>query len=55
MLIPHVSRSLERHAPRDDVEYLLTFARMLLTIIIAAAALVYIARGGRLMTLAPTA
>lgn len=54
MLIPSVSASLQRHAPREDVDYLHSIARMILTITVATAAVVYVSRGGRLMQLAPT-
>ena len=53
MLIPAVSSSLQRHAPRDDVDYLRAFAGMVLTATVAVAAVVYIARGGNLVKLAP--
>lgn len=54
MFIPRTVDCLSRHAPREDVEYLHALARMALTVAVFAAAAVYIARGGRIVKLAPT-
>ncbi len=53
MFVPRVSACLQRHAPAEDVEYLRTLAGMILTATVAAAAIVYMARGGNLVKLAP--
>lgn len=55
MLIARTSECLQRHAPRDDVDYLRALAGMVLTVTVTVAAVVYIARGGQVMRLAPNA
>jgi len=53
-IVPTLAAALERRAPRDDVDYLTAYARMLFTIALTVGTLVYIANGGRLVRLAPT-
>lgn len=52
-MVHRLSACLQRHAAPDDVKYLHELARMVLTITVTTAAVVYITRGGKLMRLAP--
>lgn len=54
MIVPRLSETLQRHAPAEDVEYLRLLAGMVLTATVAVAAVIYVARGGKLVALAPT-
>lgn len=53
MIVPRIAGYLEARAPREDVEYLRSYAGMILTGTVAVAAIVYVARGGNLVKLAP--
>jgi hypothetical protein len=50
-VISTLSANLQARAPRDDVEYLRTFAQLILTVALVAAVGLYLSRGGNVVRL----